>query len=169
MINWQFFPTSLPCPHHLVEVLNIFEKESIEIDSFTHDELHSNSVLAIIEPGLTEIGYEVETSKKQIDKIKVPVLFGRNGVISKAFEADGWHKGHSTVIEVEAGRAVANNQFLKDLFQASMMESVRYCVIAIRNTYKNSKDFETVCKFMDTMYASDRLRLPLDGILIIGY
>lgn len=108
-------------------------------------------------------------SKKQIDKIKVPVLFGRNGVITKAFEADGWNKFDSTVIEVEAGRAVVNNQFLKDLFQASMMESVKFCVIAIRNVYKNSKDFETVCKFMETMYASDRLRLPLDGILIIGY
>ena len=169
MINWQFFPTSLPCPPHLESVLRVFQSKATDLDSSTHEELHSNSVLAIIEPGLTKIGYEVEMSKKQIDKIKVPVLFGRNGVITKAFEADGWNKFDSTVIEVEAGRAVVNNQFLKDLFQASMMESVKFCVIAIRNVYKNSKDFETVCKFMETMYASDRLRLPLDGILIIGY
>jgi hypothetical protein len=50
-----------------------------------------------------------------------------------------------------------------------MMKGVQYYVIAVRNRSKATKDFDTVCRFMDTMYASDRLRLPLDGILILGY
>jgi hypothetical protein len=51
------------------------------------------------------------------------------------------------------------------------MHGVDYCVIAVRNTYgpSNSKDFEKVSTFIETMYASDRLFLPLKGILIIGY
>ena len=78
-----------------------------------------------------------------------------------------------TVIEVEAGRAYANNQFLKDLFQASVMQDVDYLVIAVRNIYKtkssSSKDFEKIMKFLDTLYASSVLNLPLNGILIVGY
>lgn len=71
-----------------------------------------------------------------------------------------------------------NNQFLKDLFQACMMQDVDYLVIAVRNEYKiktknnmerTNYDFEEVCKFFDALYASDRLQLPLKGILIIGY
>jgi hypothetical protein len=73
------------------------------------------------------------------------------------------------VVEIEAGRAVSNNQFLKDMFQASMMKDVEFLVIAVRNVYMRSrKDFENVCAFMETMYASSRLRLPLKGILIVG-
>lgn len=169
MINWQFFPTSQPCPDHLQAVLNVFEEHAVGVSSDTHGTQNSNEVLASIAAGLSSLGYDVETSKKRAGKIIVPVLFGRNGRIEKSFEADAWNRKERTVIEVEAGRAVVNNQFLKDLFQASMMESVDFCVIAIRNVYRGSKDFESVCKFMNTMYASDRLRLPLEGILIIGY
>lgn len=72
---------------------------------------------------------------------------------------------------MEAGRAVANNQFLKDLFQACMMDEVDHLVIAVRNVYSklNNKDFAIASTFMDTLYASARLTLPLQGILIIGY
>jgi hypothetical protein len=97
------------------------------------------------------------------------VLFGRNGEVEKSFDADAYNKNLNTVIEVEAARATSCNQFMKDLFQASMMEGIEYCVIAVRTKSKVSKDFEIVCKFIDTIYASNRLRLPLQGILIIGY
>jgi hypothetical protein len=51
------------------------------------------------------------------------------------------------------------------------MHDVEYLVIAIavRNIYKSGKDFEKVISFLDTLYASNRLKLPLSGILIIGY
>ena len=98
-----------------------------------------------------------------------------NGKVEKSFEADAYHGEQGYVLEVEAGRAVVNNQFLKDLFQACMMHEVRYLGIAVRNSYTSgvkktvSKDFERVITFFDTLYASDRLKLPLEGILIIGY
>ncbi len=71
--------------------------------------------------------------------------------------------------EVEAGRATENNQFLKDIFQACMMFGVEYLVIAVRNTYRTHNDFEIVYTFLETLYISNRMHLPLKGILLIGY
>jgi hypothetical protein len=96
-------------------------------------------------------------------------LFGLNGQLEKSFDADAFHKEAGFVVEVEAGRGVVNNQFLKDLFQACMMNDVYYLAIAVRNGYKGNRDFEIVCRFMDTLYASQRLQLPLRGILVLGY
>jgi hypothetical protein len=74
-----------------------------------------------------------------------------------------------TVVEVEAGRGVVNNDFLKHLFQACMMHDVNYFVVAVRKRYQGQSDFETVYKFFDTLYASRRLMLPLHGVLVVGY
>ncbi|BDS49649.1 hypothetical protein RKAS3_12260 [Rhodoluna sp. KAS3] len=72
-------------------------------------------------------------------------------------------------MEVEAGRAVANYQFLKDLFQACMMQEAKYLVISVRNNYRGNSDFNSVINFFETLYASSRLQLPLHAITIIGY
>lgn len=172
MINWQYFPKSSSTPQHMQNVVSIFEKNSIEIDSEKHT-YDSNGVLEIVRSDLEKNGYQVETSKKKEGKIHVPVLFGMNGKLDKYFEADGLNAEYKTVIEVEAGREYANNQFLKDLFQASVMHNIDYLIIAVRNIYKTrsskSKDFEKIMSFIDTLYASERLVLPLKGILILGY
>ncbi|MDR6340353.1 hypothetical protein HNQ91_003418 [Filimonas zeae] len=168
MINWQYFPKSHSAPDHLRGIVSDFERNLNNIDSqnFT---LSSNEVLEKLRGGLQELGFKVETGKKHIEKIKVPVLFGRNGSLEKSFDADGYNSTTKTVIEIEAGRGVTNFQFLKDLFQACMMHDVEYLCIAVRNLYIFKKDFETVVNFFDTLYASNRLSLPLKGILIIGY
>ena len=132
-------------------------------------ELASDLVLSILRKSLVASGFEVEKSKKAHDKIKVPVLFGRNGRPEKWFEADAVHPTNHTVLEVEAGRGVTNYQFLKDLFQASMMYNIDYLAIAVRDRYRSSNDFETVETFFETLYVSGRLRLPLAGVLVIGY
>lgn len=68
--------------------------------------------------------------------VRVPVLYGRNGVFEKSSNADAYNENLGIVIEVETGRAADNNQFLKDLFQACMMDVVSYLVIAVRNYYR---------------------------------
>lgn len=77
------------------------------------------------------------------------------------------------MVEVEAGRGVINNQFLKDLFQACMMDDVDYLAIAVRNKYIaagiRNPDFDRVVIFFDTLYASNRMVLPLKGVLVLGY
>jgi len=168
MINWQYYPKSDQIPLHLKDVVDVFELQEAEINSLKH-QLPSDGVLEFVRQGLEGIDYVVEKSKKKDDKIHVPVLFGQNGKLEKYFEADGLNVKNKTVIEVEAGRGVTNHQFLKDLFQACMMHNVDYLIIAVRNLYRTSKDFEKVISFLDTLYASNRLTLPLKGILIIGY
>ena len=150
-------------------VVKVFSDVSAQIDSSDHSPQRSDEVLLAVAPGLRKAGFRVEASKKQVDKVSVPVLFGRNGKPEKSFDADAHHIDGGFVVEVEAGRAVDNNQFLKDLFQACMMDDVRYLALAVRNEYRAGKDFETLCRFFETLYASRRLDLPLKGILVIGY
>jgi hypothetical protein len=50
-----------------------------------------------------------------------------------------------------------------------MMHDVDYCVIAVRNQYIKSPDYQRVKAFFDTLYASRRLSLPLKGLMVIGY
>ena len=168
MINWQYYPKSDSIPSHLRDVVEVFE-EQLNVFSSENNTLNSNEVLEHLRNGLEVLGFQVERSKSKADKIHVPVLFGRNGKLEKSFDADAYSQSKKTVIEVEAGRAVSNYQFLKDLFQACMMHEVDYLVIAVRNVYLNKKDFEKVISFFDTLYASNRIALPLQGILIVGY
>lgn len=172
MINWAYFPRSDKPTALALGVVNAFQEIHASITSSEH-KLPSNTVLSNVGPLLAELGFSVETGKKSAEKIRVPVLYGNNGRVSKAFEADAHHVDGKFVVEVEAGRGVLNNQFLKDLFQACMMDEVDYLAIAVRNLYEaagiSNPDFERVVAFFETMYASNRMRLPLKGILILGY
>ena len=131
--------------------------------------LSSNAVLSTLRPHLLEIGMSVEEGKKDNQKIKIPVLFGLGNKIDKYFNADAVSGDGTIVVEVEAGRAVENYQFLKDIFQACMMHGVEYLVLAVRNSYRNHDDFKQIYAFLETLYISNRLHLPLKGILLIGY
>ena len=140
-----------------------------EISSKENVGQSSDSVLAKLRPHLEVLGFQVESGKTSNSKIRVPVLYGRNGRIEKSFDADAYHPRERVVLEIEAGRGVTNYQFLKDLFQACVMQNVDYLVIAVRQDYRGSNDFEKVCTFFETIFSSSRLTLPLNGILIIGY
>ena len=137
--------------------------------------MSSNEVLEKVANFLEELNYKVERGKTRDQKIYRPVLYGRDGSVDKAFEVDAWHESTGTIIEVEAGRAVINHQFLKDFFEACVIQDARYLVIAVCKAYKPaslknpSNDFEIVSTFIDTLYSSGRLNVPLEGILIIGY
>ena len=168
MINWQYYPKSDEIPDHLLHTVNVFEAHADAIGS-PQALLHSDQVLAILRNGFESLGFDVERGKKADEKIKVPVLFGQNGQLEKSFEADAVNNETRTVIEIEAGRGYTNYQFLKDLFQACMMHNIEYLVIAIRNFYRKSPDFDKVIDFFDSLYASARLRLPFQGLLIVGY
>ena len=123
MINYQLFPKSQQISSDLLAVVNVFQTNEEVISSKTQ-ELSSNEVLAVVADGLEKVGFTIEKSKRKDDKIKIPVLFGRNGNLEKSFDADGVNLTTKTVIEVEAGRGVTNYQFLKDLFQACMMQEI---------------------------------------------
>lgn len=176
MINWQYYPKSRHISPDLEKVVGVFINHEEAIKS-PDKCLRSNDVLHLLQEDLEALDFKVENGRGNM--VRVPVLYGRNGSLEKFFNADAYNENSGIVIEIEAGRAVDNNQFLKDLFQACMMDGVSYLVIAVRNFYrtkanntkgyKEDKDFEAVSLFIETLYASDRLKLPLEGILIIGY
>ena len=173
MINFQFFPRSRGLDEEMAKIVTAFQC----VDKSSHVQMRSNDMLALVRPHLEKIGFRVERGKHKSEKIDVPVLFGENNEVDKSFWADALSKDGRIVLEVEAGRAVRNNQFLKDIFQASMMFDVEYLVLAVLNEYRFnsgsgacvSKDYAEVKTFLETMYVSNRLRLPLKGILLIGY
>ena len=168
MINWMYYPKNMQVDNISEKIINAFESLESMIDSNTHT-YSSNDVLSILEPDLTSRGFCVEKGKHAQEKIQVPVLFGLNGKIEKAFEADAYSAEYKYVIEVEAGRAVVNYQFLKDFFEACTMFDVNNLCIAVRNKYRGTNDFEKVCLFFNTLYQSGRVGIPLKGLLIIGY
>ena len=168
MIQYQFFPRSRGITDDMAAVVDCFNIVNDQISSDDNN-LSSNDVLAILRPHLEDIGFTVESGKTKDSKIDVPVLFGRDNEIDKSFYADALSSDRKTVIEVEAGQATENHRFLKDIFEASMMFDVEYLVLAVRNRYRTHYDFERIYTFIETLYISNRIQLPLKGILLIGY
>ena len=172
-IDWIFYPKNNLIPDLLLSTVDVFEQNINKIDSTENDNnlnrLKSDEVLSVISNGLEELSYQVEKSKKAIDKIRIPVMFGKGGVEELAFEADAYHPEFKTVVEVEAGRAVINYQFLKDIFQASMMLNTDYLILAVRKSYRAQNDFEKINSFLEAMYLTNKIKLDLKGILLIGY
>lgn len=168
MLRYQLFPRSVGLTIPLQQVVRCFEVVYDEIKSPDHG-LNSDGVLGHLRPHLEQISFRVETGKSKGMKIPVPVLFGLNNHIDKSFDADGLSADGTIVLEVEAGRAVVNYQFLKDIFQACLMHNVHYLVLGVRNDYRGHDDFQAVHTFLETLYISNRLILPLKGIMVIGY
>ena len=87
------------------------------------------------------------------------------GKMIRSFDADAYCEQENFVIGGSRQRR-HRLSVLKGSFSACMMHEVSYLTIAVRNKYRNSHDYEKVQTFLK--YASQRLALPLKGILIIG-
>jgi hypothetical protein len=169
-IEWQFYPDSVPLPETLTNLVAIFVKNEKDIATSKGHTLSSNEILKLLINDLKASNFNVEGGKLAKDKIRIPVLFGRNGILSKSFDVDAYDHQNRIVVEIEAGRAVTNHQFLKDFFEALVMIDIDYLVIAVRKLYRgDQRDFESVTKFFDIFYSSRRFTPPLKGLLIIGY
>ena len=168
--RWKSYPVSHTPPEFLPDILKAFSEVWPELNSEDNG-LISNDALALLAPGFARLGFQVETGKSSDKKVSVPVLFGENGKVIKSFNADAYSKEAGIVIEIEAGQAVDNHRFLKDLFQACVMQGVDHLVIAVQTHYgkRNRDDYRTVERFFDTLYQSGRLQLPLDSLVIVGY
>ena len=174
MINWQYFPKSHTLPDKLQGTVAVFHKHASQVCSTQKATamISSDDVRCVLTRGLQKIGYAVEKGKNKADKVAIPVVYGINGKPEEQFFADAYHREGQVVLKIEAAAAVTNYRFLLDLFQACVMDEVQYCVIAVRNVNKTSngqRDFATVVGFMETIHASQKLKLPLAGVLIIGY
>ena len=172
--DWSYFPRRTAAPGWVEEFVGTISDSRSDIESYLHDRLDSDAVLAALRSKLEESGWQVETGKKDADKISRPVLFGDGGVSKVNYEIDGWHPIHKVVLEIESGRGWQGNAFFRDLIRTSLIQGADYLAVGLRTSYsyasvKNQNDFIKARDQMDAIFASGRLQLPFEGILVFGW
>lgn len=133
----------------------------------------SDLVLATLRPGMEQLGYVVETGKSSGQLIRRPVLFGDNGRAEVSYEIDAFHDELGVAVEVEAGRGAMSNADYRDIIRISLLLDARYMVLIMPTIYRygNSRShaFERTRDQLSAIYASERLKLPFEGVLVVGY
>jgi hypothetical protein len=170
---WKFYPSRSGSPKWVNDVIAAFAAAGQQIDSRSNHGVTSDAALASLRPDLVSLGFEIEASKMKVDKVWRPVLFGEMGRPRVAYEVDGFHPQHGIVLEVEAGRGAAGNADYRDLVRTSLIVDAEYLVLAMMLEYKTGqttmRSYERTRDQIDAIYASDRLKLPFKGILLVGY
>lgn len=170
---WKFYPSAIEPPAWVAPVVAAFAAVRPQIDSRLNVGVSSNAALAALRPELVRQGFEIEGGKTKAGRIRRPVLFGEVGRPVVAYDVDGFHPEHGIVLEVEAGRGAANNADYRDLIRASLMVDARFLLLAMMLHYAGggsvTRTYDVARDRIDAIYASERLKLPLEGILLVGY
>jgi hypothetical protein len=176
--RWRFFPASQPPPSWAYELAAIFAASRTEIDSMVVHEkrMQSDDVLRTIANDLEQkMGFTVERSKTRLGKLPRPVFFGDEGSYLRTYEIDAFEPTRGIALEVEAGRATMGNAIYRDLIQGSLMVDARFLVLAIPVEYRYGQrptrepSYATTYSVVEAIYGSERLSLPFEGVLLIGY
>jgi hypothetical protein len=91
----------------------------------------------------------------------------------------GVHRGDrlGVLVEVEAGRGARSNAIYRDLVRASLIVDARFLVLGVMRQYRHQsggkpiavQSFSEARSMLDAVYASGRLQLPFEGVLLFGY
>jgi len=179
---WSYFPRNVRAPEwaqQFVSVVAAIQQltDTQPLPAEAASALTSDIVLSHMRPGLETLGYVVEGSKKSADKIHRPVLFGENGTTDVKYEIDAFHDELGIAVEVEAGRGANGNADYRDIVRTSLLLDARFMVLVMPIVYrfksggKTSKTngYSNTLKTLDAIYASQRLKLPFEGVLLVGY
>jgi hypothetical protein len=177
--NWSYFPRNEQPPqwaHELVGVVASLQSQlDTEVDPSIADKLDSDGVLQAMRPQMEALGYLVESGKTRAGKIFRPVLFGDNGTAGLTYEIDAFHEDLGIAVEVEAGRGAKGNADYRDIVRMSLLLDGRFMVLLMPMLYRygtkgaKAQAFSKTRDQFSAIYASQRLRLPFDGVLLIGY
>lgn len=172
--RWCYFPKSQIAPQWAISFCEAIAAHQASIDSVTHPRFDSNEVLEQVRPSLQELGWQLETGKTAAQKLRRPVLFGDQNEEAVSYDIDGWHPEHGVVLEIESGRGIQGGAFYRDLIRASLIHGAHALVIGLRTSYsygnvKSQPDYERGRAQLDAIYASGRLSLPFDGVLLFGW
>jgi hypothetical protein len=159
------------------DVVAVFAEARANIDSVVVFEkrMESNDVLAEIAAGLVMLGFVVEQGKKKEGKLPRPVFFGDEGSFLRTYEIDAFEAERGIALEVEAGRATMGNAVYRDLIQGSLMVDARFLVLAVPVEYRygttptKEPSYAKTYSVVEAIYGSPRLKLPFEGLLLIGY
>jgi hypothetical protein len=175
--RWRYYPARDVPPSWVEDLISVCEEAKPRIDTASVQGEGSDGILAALCPGLLRLGYKVETSKKTTDKIERPVLFGDEGRPRVQYQIDAWLQDPGVVVEVEAGRGWMGNAFYRDLVRTSLIVGATYLVIGMMDQYlyksggkqSMSHDYDNARDQLDAVFASGRLQLPFEGVLLVGY
>ena len=154
------------------EMRAIFPAAVAERLNLGADALEQMPPLEELSAGLEALGYAVESGKAKAQKIARPVLFGENGVAEVSYEIDAFHDGEGIAVEVEAGRGAANNADYRDIVRTALILDARYLALLTPISYRTTTTISAYSKTrnqLEAIYASDRLKLPFLGVLLVGY
>jgi hypothetical protein len=140
--------------------------------------MESNEVLRVLADDLeSKMGFKVERGKRQVGKLPRPVFFGDEGSYLRTYEIDAFEPNDGIALEVEAGRATMGNAIYRDLIQGSLMVDARFFALAVPLEYRyhsgarlaREPSYDKTYSVVEAIYGSQRLSLPFDGLLLIGY
>lgn len=165
-VQWLVYPASQRPTQLVLDIAAIFAAQQGAIGT-PPNKPDSDTVLKAVAPGLVGLGFAIE--------VQVPVQYGINGVPLKTFEVDAWSATHGAVIEVEAGIAVDARKIYQDLFEAIALPDVNFLCVAVQNAYHPARmkkpihDFGRAKAIFDGLFASGRLTLPVQTVMLLGY
>jgi hypothetical protein len=174
---WNYYPSRDRPPEWVAKFVAVVAASRPAIDSAEVSGLNSDAVLKHLRPGLEDIGYRIEAGKKAVEKITLPVLFGEQGVPRVRYDVDGVHDAQGILLEVEAGRGARGNAVYRDLIRTSLIVDARYLVLGVMVEYHHKsggkpivvRSYHDAKEQLDAIYASQRLQLPFEGVLLFGY
>jgi len=175
--EWFYYPNKTRPPEWVSRFVAAVEGARDKIDSSRVPGLTSDQVLGHLRVGLETLGFAVESGKARADKIRRPVLFGAEGTERVTFEVDAVHDELGIVLEIEAGRGARGNAVYRDLVRTSLIVDVRYLILGVMRTYHHRSggrptmvpSYRDSRELLDALFASGRLELPFDGVLLFGY
>lgn len=173
--RWTHFPRNVRSPGWVSGLVEVVRDAEAAISTPLGGRLESDGVLVQLAGGLAALGYTVEKGKKAVDKIDRPVLFGDEGTAAVTMEVDAFHDRHGIAVEVEAGRAWNGNAVYRDIVRTSLLLDAAYMALLVPLAYKPPSVKRAVPVYdytrhlLDAIYASQRLHLPFDGVLLVGY
>lgn len=75
--SFRSFPSTQPPPEIVPKVVEVFERHhEVIAPAAAGNRFGSDNVLSVLRDDLVTIGFDVELSKKQADKLQRPVFFG---------------------------------------------------------------------------------------------
>ena len=175
--RWQNFPAYAQPPAWVGQFIDAVSESRTLMDSRSVDGMTSDQALHALSERLQVLGYQVETGKKSLQKIRRPVLFGEDGIERVSYEIDAFHDDLGIAVEVEAGRGARGNAVYRDLIRTSLIVGAKFLVLGVMIEYRHMSagrqvsvhSFEEARELLDAVFASGRLKLPFEGVLLFGY
>lgn len=174
--SWSYFPRNVRPAGWVPAFVGSVAAHAAEVSTLQQQGPKSDEVLRILAPAWQEQGFLVETAKTLAGRIRRPVLFGAEGREAVSYEIDAWHDGHGIAVEVEAGRGAQNNADYRDIVRASLLVDARYLALLMPLRYAPPSIakspvlvYRRTYDLLDALFASQRLRLPFEGVLLVGY